>query len=81
MKRTLRNELHVSVEMTAYEAKLIRIILFNLSEFDIGSIAKLENYNLSPVRLAEIKEAVESLCLELEVSEWDFEQAEIREEK
>lgn len=71
MKRKIRKEIYVSVEMCETQSTNIRIILFNIQDRHIKEIMKQAGHNEK--YFGDIKEDLQTLCYELEIHECEKE--------
>ena len=71
MKRKIRKEIYVSVEMCETQSNNVRIILFNMQDRHIKEIMNMAG--VGQKHFANIKEDLDTLCYELEIHPGDRE--------
>lgn len=71
MKRTIRKEVHVTIEMSEDESAYVRTFLWNIPGKFYDEIALIAE--LSKQQIANVKGAIEDLCYELEIHPGDYE--------
>ena len=65
MKRTLRKEVHVSVELSEDESDYVRTFLWNIPKKFYDEIAVIAK--LSKQQITNVEGAIQDLCYELEI--------------
>lgn len=72
MKRKIRKEVHVSVEMSEAQSINVRTILFNIQDRHVKEIMKQAGVDVEK-HFGNIREDLSTLCYELEIHPGDRE--------